>query len=58
MIMMHGNSMGIYLGEVDAPLRALAKADFEHTMQIISRFSRRESRIDLKLKLAQTGNFN
>lgn len=53
-IMTQGNSTGIYLGELDTPLRIMVKADFDRTMEIINRFGRREARINLKLKLAQT----
>lgn len=53
-IMTQGNSAGIYLGELDTPLRTMVKADFARTMEIINRFGRREARINLKLKLAQT----
>ena len=56
MTFMNGNAIGVYLGEIDTPLRSLAKADFSRTMQIIERFQRRETRISLRLKLAETMN--
>jgi hypothetical protein len=55
-IFMNGNPTGLYLGEIDSPLRNLAKADFSRTMQLIDQFQRRETRISLKLKMVESLN--
>ncbi len=52
----NSNPFGIYLGEVDTPLRNLLKIDFDRTLQIIEHFQRRETRISLKLLLAESIN--
>ena len=52
-LMTQGISYGYY-GADFSLLRALAKNDFDRTMNLIDTFSRREIRIALKLQLAES----
>ena len=55
MIISNGNPSGLY---IDSNLmERLAEKDFDRTMVLIDGFSRRESRISLKLQLAERGGF-
>ena len=52
----NSNPFGIYLGEMDTPLRNLIKIDFDRTLQLTERLQRRETRISLKIILAESLN--
>jgi hypothetical protein len=52
-IITYSNAFGLYLGEIDTALRNLTKADFDRTIKLTDAFERRETRIYLKLKLAE-----
>ena len=49
-LLAQGNSFGVYVDF--SPLRPLSNKDFDRTMKLIDRFSRREARILMRLQLA------
>lgn len=55
-VIFSGHPSGIHLGDIHSPLRSLLKSDFNRTTQLINKFQRPETRINMKLSFAETLN--